>query len=120
LLERLGDDAAKWAAEFRKTAIKLGYSDMDEGWLIGWFANAIENAHRLRTSLTAAAQVGEQDAKERHDAQVERYVILGRAVEARAIERCAQVAENFYHEGAVPFGLRAEIAAAIRKLKETA
>jgi hypothetical protein len=41
LLDRLGTDAAKWAAEFRKTALKLGYSDMDEGWLIGWFANAI-------------------------------------------------------------------------------
>lgn len=40
-LEALGTDAAKWAAAFRQIAIKLGYSDMDEGWLIGWFANAI-------------------------------------------------------------------------------
>jgi len=48
LLERLGDDAAKWASEFRKTAIKLGYSDMDEGWLIGWFANAIEHSTLVR------------------------------------------------------------------------
>jgi hypothetical protein len=44
LLQRLGSDAAKWAAEFRKTAIKLGYSDIDEGWLIAWFANAIQNS----------------------------------------------------------------------------
>lgn len=42
LLARIGTDAAKWAEEFRKIAINLGYSDMDEGWLIGWFANAIE------------------------------------------------------------------------------
>jgi hypothetical protein len=50
LLQRLGGDAAAWAAEFRKTAISLGYSDMDEEWLIGWFANAIENSevHRRR------------------------------------------------------------------------
>lgn len=48
LLERLGDDAAKWAAEFRQVAIKLGYSDMDEEWLIGWFANAIEHSHAVR------------------------------------------------------------------------
>src|SRR5690606_36327084 len=41
-LARMGTDGSKWAAEFRQTAIKLGYSDMDEGWLIGWFANAIE------------------------------------------------------------------------------
>ena len=40
----MGTDAAKWAAEFRKTALRLGHSDMDEGWLIGWFANAIEHA----------------------------------------------------------------------------
>lgn len=42
LLQSMGTDAAKWAAEFRATALRLGYSDMDEGWLIGWFANAIE------------------------------------------------------------------------------
>ncbi len=40
-LERLGMDGAKWAAEFRATALRLGYSDMDEGWLITWFCNAI-------------------------------------------------------------------------------
>ena len=40
-LERLGMDGAKWAAEFRTTALRLGYSDMDEGWLIGWFCNAV-------------------------------------------------------------------------------
>jgi hypothetical protein len=42
LLARLGTDGAKWAAEFRLTALRLGYSNMDEGWLVGWFANAIE------------------------------------------------------------------------------
>ena len=48
LLEYCGADAAKWAEQFRLTAIKLGYSDMDEGWLIGWFANAIERAEQVR------------------------------------------------------------------------
>jgi len=42
LLARMGTSGAKWAEEFRATAKRLGYSDMDEGWLIGWFANAIE------------------------------------------------------------------------------
>jgi hypothetical protein len=41
MLDRLGMDGVKWAAEFRTTALRLGYSDMDEGWLIGWFCNAI-------------------------------------------------------------------------------
>lgn len=34
-------DAAVWASEFNKVAQQLGYSPMDEGWLIGWFANAM-------------------------------------------------------------------------------
>ena len=55
LLQRLGNDATKWAAEFRKTAIRLGYSDMDEGWLTGWFANAMQSEYEammrnMRTS----------------------------------------------------------------------
>jgi hypothetical protein len=41
-LARIGTDGSKWAAEFRRIAVNLGYSDMDEGWLTGWFANAIE------------------------------------------------------------------------------
>lgn len=48
LLEALGDDASKWAAAFNQTATKLGHTGMDEGWLIGWFANAIENSHDVR------------------------------------------------------------------------
>jgi hypothetical protein len=39
VLQRMGTDGAKWAAEFvhlRRTR------DMDEGAMIGWFANAIE------------------------------------------------------------------------------
>ena len=34
-------DAAVWASEFSKVAQQLGYSPMDDGWLIGWFANAM-------------------------------------------------------------------------------
>ena len=48
LLDALGDDASRWAAAFRQTAIRIGYSDMDEGWLIGWFANAIEHSSDVR------------------------------------------------------------------------
>ena len=48
LLTALGDDASKWATAFRQTALKLGYSDMEEAWLIGWFANAIEHSEDVR------------------------------------------------------------------------
>jgi hypothetical protein len=46
IIEYCGDDAAKWAACFRETAIKIGYSAIDEGWLIAWFAGAIESRPR--------------------------------------------------------------------------
>lgn len=59
LIQRLGDDAAKWAAEFRRRAIRLGYSDMDEGWLIGWFANAIEGAESTRRYRHDAAMASQ-------------------------------------------------------------
>lgn len=34
-------DARVWADEFNKIAVKLGYPKMNDGWLIGWFANAM-------------------------------------------------------------------------------
>jgi hypothetical protein len=45
MLAALGTDASKWATAFNQHAVKLGYSSMDEGWLIGWFANAMCAAH---------------------------------------------------------------------------
>jgi hypothetical protein len=50
LLEHCRDDAQKWAQAFNQHAVKLGYQEMDEGWLIAWFANAIESSHDLRTN----------------------------------------------------------------------
>ncbi len=58
IIKECGDDASKWAKRFRETAIKLGYSDMDEGWLIGWFANAIEAAHDKRTRCRIQVEEG--------------------------------------------------------------
>jgi hypothetical protein len=67
MLARLGTNGAAWAAEFRTRALTLGYSDMDEGWLIGWFCNAIEAAKPslvsdealIRAALEAAARVAD-------------------------------------------------------------
>lgn len=50
MLEALGDDASKWAAAFCQTALKLGHNGIDEGWMIGWFANAIEHSYWVRQS----------------------------------------------------------------------
>ena len=41
LLAYMGTDAAKWAAEFCKRARDHGHN-LDEDWMLSWFANAIE------------------------------------------------------------------------------
>lgn len=43
------DDAANWAAAFCQHAKKLGHENIDEEWMAGWFANAIEHSHDVRT-----------------------------------------------------------------------
>ena len=55
-LARVGMDGKLWAEEFRKTALALGCSDMDEGWLIGWFCNAV--------------MAGYDEARRRYDPEV--------------------------------------------------
>ena len=47
MLSVLRDDGAAWAAAFCQIAKKLGH-DIDEGWMIGWFANAIETSWQTR------------------------------------------------------------------------
>jgi hypothetical protein len=49
LLAACGADAEKWAVAFNQHAVKLGYSEMDEGWLTTWFANAIIHSYDVAT-----------------------------------------------------------------------
>ena len=49
MLAACRDDAAKWAAAFCEIAASLGHKGIDEGWMIGWFANAIEHSYDVRT-----------------------------------------------------------------------
>jgi hypothetical protein len=55
MLAALRDDASKWAAAFCQTAKKLGYGDIDEGWMTGWFANAIEHSTDVRVGGDGSA-----------------------------------------------------------------
>lgn len=76
MLDRLGMDGAKWAAAFRTTALRLGYSDMDEGWLIGWFCNAIMAGHDRAQSPDATlepAPVTPAEAAKVLDTDAERF-----------------------------------------------
>ena len=41
-------EGKKLRTDLRNKLTNLGYSDMDEGWLIGWFANAIEHSSDVR------------------------------------------------------------------------
>lgn len=54
LLAACGDSGAKWAAAFCQHAEKRGISKIDEDWMMGWFANAIESSHDLRMRRTLA------------------------------------------------------------------
>lgn len=51
-------DAADWARAFCKVANRLGYKDVagnpvDEGWMIGWFANALMRGYDEHASRMA-------------------------------------------------------------------
>ena len=49
LLAYCGDNGMKWAEAFCDTAKRLGYGDLDQEWVCGWFANAIEHSTDVRT-----------------------------------------------------------------------
>ena len=40
-MEKLTMDAREWAKEFNRVLCQLGEKELDEGFLTGWFANAI-------------------------------------------------------------------------------
>jgi hypothetical protein len=44
LLRVCRNDAMKWAEAFCQTWRKLGRPEVDEDWMVGWFANAIMNS----------------------------------------------------------------------------
>ena len=48
LLEALGDDAMKWAIAFKQHA-NLQDEMLDVGFLLCWFANAIEHSSAVRS-----------------------------------------------------------------------
>ncbi len=111
-------DGRDWASDFRATAKSLGYCDMDEGWLIGWFANAImrgfdESERRRDAEQERAAQAcsprlnpdGSPHGRRNddgycsvHDATMDRCthgVAAARAEGARAErERCFKIATD--------------------------
>jgi hypothetical protein len=54
LMQECGDSARKWAAAFMQhiKMRKFLPCEIDEGLMIGWFANAIETACDVRTRET--------------------------------------------------------------------
>lgn len=59
MLAACGDNGAKWANAFCQTAKKLGHGDIDEGWMIGWFANAIEQSRAVRATPSPSGDSAE-------------------------------------------------------------
>lgn len=53
-------DATEWAAEFKRICDARGFTDcegreIDEGWLIAWFANALQRGYDERRAQEAHA-----------------------------------------------------------------
>ena len=46
-------DARDWAKEFNRTAVQLGYKEMDDGWLIVWFSNALMRGYDEHAARSA-------------------------------------------------------------------
>lgn len=55
LLAACEDSGARWAAAFCQHAAKLGHPNIDEAWMIGWFANAIETSSDVRARRKKAS-----------------------------------------------------------------
>ena len=58
-------DARDWAREFNRILVSKGNQPYDEGWLIGWFANAImagmdEQARRTRLEPKGLVELNEK------------------------------------------------------------
>lgn len=89
------DDAAKWAAAFCQHAEKLGHPGLDEGWVLGWFANAIEckcaePATALVAKLRNAESGVDAETAERAADEIERLMSALR----NEGEACALIAET--------------------------
>jgi hypothetical protein len=54
MVDACGADAVKWAKAFCQVAKKHKGLDVDEGWMIGWFANAIEHSYDVRMGRSVA------------------------------------------------------------------
>ena len=59
-------DARDWAREFNRILVSKGNQPYDEGWLIGWFANAImagmdEQARRTRLEPKGVVELREDE-----------------------------------------------------------
>ncbi len=64
-------DAAVWASEFMRIKHEIetandGRLTDDEGWMIGWFANAIETGRQAASSVDLLARDGDVDHLEDH------------------------------------------------------
>jgi hypothetical protein len=55
LLKALGDEGMKWAAAFCQTTKKRFDIDIELGYALGWFANAIEHSSDVRRWRAEAA-----------------------------------------------------------------
>lgn len=55
MLKALGDNGQLWAQAFIQIIDRIGRDKIDEGFMIGWFANVIEHSNAVRRWAREAA-----------------------------------------------------------------
>lgn len=86
-LQRAATDGRAWAQELRKAALLLGYADMSEDWLEGWFTNAIETGRQAGydCGYGEGRQAGyDKGCKETQDRHAHREGAVRKYLEAQA------------------------------------
>jgi hypothetical protein len=71
MLAYMGMDAGKWAAEFCRIAGERGQQNLDAGWVLGWFANAIETARDVgRATVATPPRADESRVRPPHEGMI--------------------------------------------------
>lgn len=78
-------DARTWAKSFNETLVQLGHQPHDEGWLIGWFANAIMCGYDERSEAARLLGWRENDWPEGFDRRTAEIVTQSFADEFRRL-----------------------------------
>lgn len=89
------DDAAEWAREWVRVAREIEFGDdergvIDEGWMIGWFANAIETGRSHAKPLLPTTSISDAELAVRHI-----HTARARTYEGHGVQWCVECEQDW-------------------------